>query len=64
MTGAFAICSDAVLGRFAKQLDTALDDGETSTGSFRATPTATTNAAAATSALVVDSDSYTVCLTF
>lgn len=64
MTGAFAICSDAVLGRFAKQLDTALDDGETSTGSFRATPTATTGAGATTSALVVDSDSYTVCLTF
>ncbi len=64
MTGAFAVCSDAILGKFAKQLDTTLDDGETSTGSVRATPTATTNAAATTSANIVDANSYTVCMTF
>ena len=64
MTGSFAICSDAILGKFAKQIDTTLDDGETSTGSVRATPTATTNAAATTKALVVDANSYTVCMTF
>ena len=64
MSGAYAICSDAILGKFAKQLDVTLDDGETSTGSVRATPTATTNAAATASADVVDSNSYTVCMTF
>lgn len=64
MTGAFAVCSDGILGRFAKQLDTTLDDGETSTGSVRATPTATTNAAATATASINDSASYTVCMTF
>jgi len=64
MTGAFAICSDAILGKFAKQLDTALDDGETSTGSLRAVLSTTVTGAGVTTALVVDSSSYTVCLTF
>ena len=64
MSGAYAICSDAILGKFAKQLDTALDDGETSTGSFRAVLSATATGAGVASAAVVDSDSYTGCLTF
>jgi len=64
MTGAFAICSDAILGKFAKQLDTALDDGETSTGSLRAVLSTTVTGAGVTTALVVDSSSYTACLTF
>jgi len=64
MTGAFAVCSDAILGRFARQIDTALDDGETSTGSVRATPVATTNAAATTTANINDAAPYTVCMTF
>lgn len=64
MSGAFAMCSDAILGKFAKQLDVTLDDGETSTGSVRATPTATSNAAATTTANIADANSYTVCMTF
>ena len=64
MTGAYAICSDAILGKFAKQLDTALDDGETSTGSFRAVLSATATGAGVTTATVVDANSYTGCLTF
>ncbi|MEI8362244.1 MAG: prepilin-type N-terminal cleavage/methylation domain-containing protein [Betaproteobacteria bacterium] len=64
MTGAFAICSDAILGKFAKQLDTALDDGETSTGSLRAVLSTTVTGAGVTTALVVDSSSYTACLTY
>lgn len=64
MSGAYAVCSDAILGKFAKQLDTALDDGETSTGSFRAVLSATATGAGVASAAVVDSDSYTGCLTF
>lgn len=64
MSGAYVICSDAILGKFAKQLDTALDDGETSTGSFRAVLSATASGAGVASAAVVDSDSYTGCLAF
>jgi prepilin-type N-terminal cleavage/methylation domain-containing protein len=66
MTGAFAICSDGILGQFATQLDTLLDDGETSTGSVRVTPTATTNTAAVTTAVVnaAPAAAYTVCMSF
>jgi prepilin-type N-terminal cleavage/methylation domain-containing protein len=35
MTGAYVVCSDAILGKFAKQLDTTLDDGVGNTGSVR-----------------------------
>lgn len=72
MSGAYVICSDGILGKFAKQLDVALDDGETSTGSVRATPAATTGAAAVTTASITagstatagDAAPYTVCMTF
>jgi hypothetical protein len=64
MTGAYAICSDAILGKFAIQLDTTLDDGETSTGSVRAI-TSGTAGAGMTSANVnlAPSATYTVCMT-
>lgn len=72
MSGAYVICSNGILGKFAKQLDVALDDGETSTGSVRATPAATTGAAAVTTASITagstategDAAPYTVCMTF
>jgi prepilin-type N-terminal cleavage/methylation domain-containing protein len=35
MTGAYVVCSDAILGKFAKQLDITLDDGVGNTGSVR-----------------------------
>jgi len=63
MTGAFAICSDAILGKFAKQLDITLDDGETSTGSLRAVVSGTPGAGVLSSA-VVDATTYTVCMSF
>ncbi len=64
MTGAYAICSDAILGTFATQLDTTLDDGETSTGSVRAITTGTTGAGMTTAAVnAAPSARYTVCMT-
>ncbi len=36
MSGSYIVCSDGILGKFAKQLDTTMDDGDTSTGSMRA----------------------------
>jgi prepilin-type N-terminal cleavage/methylation domain-containing protein len=40
MTGSYVVCSDLIIGRDALQIDTTLDDGETSTGNIRARPSA------------------------
>ncbi len=65
MTGTYMICSDAILGKFAKQLDTMIDDGETSTGVMRAVPSGSAvGTAGTTTATIVDASSYTVCQTF
>jgi len=65
MTGTYAFCSANLLGKFAKQLDVTLDDGNTATGSVRVIPN---NSAAAATALATtaidDASSYTVCQTF
>jgi len=67
LTGAYVICSAGILGRFAKQLDTTLDDGETSTGSMRVyastAPTVwvTSNV---TTPTIDDATTYNVCLSF
>ncbi|MDP3607476.1 MAG: prepilin-type N-terminal cleavage/methylation domain-containing protein [Methylophilus sp.] len=63
MTGAFAICSDGILGRDAVQIDIALDDGETSTGNLRAIPTGTAGAAPTTATInLTPGNAYTVCM--
>jgi prepilin-type N-terminal cleavage/methylation domain-containing protein len=66
MTGSYAVCSDLIIGRDALQIDTTLDDGETSTGNIRARPTGAAPAAAmnsATMALAANvSAQYTVCM--
>ena len=35
MTGTYQVCSEGILGKFAKQLDVQMDDGNTATGSMR-----------------------------
>ena len=63
--GSYIICSSAILGKFAKQLDTTLDDGNTATGSMLATPNYTgapASQAATATGSIVDSDSYVVCM--
>ena len=63
MTGTYNICSAGILGKFAKQLDTQLDDGNTATGSVRvALPAAPTVAIAV--GTIVDSTAYNVCIAF
>ena len=65
MTGTYQVCSGGIQGKFAKQLDIQMDDGNTATGSMRATDgTAATNNAAKATTDVVESDNYTVCMTF
>jgi prepilin-type N-terminal cleavage/methylation domain-containing protein len=63
MTGTYSICSAAILGRFVKQLDIQMDDGQTNTGSMRAATAAAPTTAVATSA-ITDDASYNVCMMF
>ena len=65
ISGAYIICSTGILGKFVKQLDTQMDDGNTETGSMMATPTTSVpalNAAATPTANINDAASYTVCM--
>lgn len=62
MTGAYIVCSDSVLGKFAKQLDTTLDDGVTDTGSMRVYSTVAGGWLA--NASVTDSVPFKVCMSF
>jgi prepilin-type N-terminal cleavage/methylation domain-containing protein len=66
MTGSYFVCSDGIQGKFAKQLDVTLDDGNTATGSLQVTAsgyTGTATAAVAT-ASIVDGTTYIVCTAF
>jgi prepilin-type N-terminal cleavage/methylation domain-containing protein len=64
----YMVCSDGILGKYAKQLDSTLDDGETASGSVRVvnSTTATTpharGAVGIGTAGINDSLSYTVCM--
>jgi prepilin-type N-terminal cleavage/methylation domain-containing protein len=71
MAGTYIVCSEGILGKFAKQLDITMDDGNTTTGSVRVMATGPRDQAAAVAAvngadLVTnpnfDSTSYTVCM--
>jgi prepilin-type N-terminal cleavage/methylation domain-containing protein len=68
MTGTYQICSTGILGKFVKQLDIQMDDGNTETGSMRATANVTSTtlsqSAAVPLAQVDDATSFTVCQTF
>jgi prepilin-type N-terminal cleavage/methylation domain-containing protein len=65
MAGTYMICSDGILGKFVKQLDTTVDDGNPSTGTMRAVPSGSAVGTAGTAtAAIVDANGYTVCLTF
>ena len=67
MTGTYQVCSAGILGKFAKQLDIQMDDGNTATGSMRVVPDGSamnTAAAAMTATNPDDATPYTVCMTF
>ncbi|MBI5920354.1 MAG: prepilin-type N-terminal cleavage/methylation domain-containing protein [Betaproteobacteria bacterium] len=77
LRGTYVACSQGILGKFAKQLDITLDDGNAQTGSLQvmdnqAAPQAATAAAIATSsaslggasAAIDEAGSYTVCMAF
>ncbi len=63
--GTYIVCSGGILGRFAKQLDIQMDDGQTDTGSMRVVADGTHNGGTAlTTANVQDATNYTVCMGF
>jgi prepilin-type N-terminal cleavage/methylation domain-containing protein len=63
MNGTYQICSESILGKFAKQLDTQMDDGNTQTGSMRAS-LMTAQATAIATASIDDATPYLVCMSF
>ena len=67
LTGSYFVCSEGIQGKFAKQLDTTLDDGNTATGSLQVMPQGYAGTAVATgtaTASIVDGTTYTVCISF
>ena len=65
MRGSFFICSAGVLGRYVKQIDTTMDDGNTAGGSVQAVATgAARGSAPVTTQNIVDGSPYTVCAAF
>ncbi len=66
LPGAYFMCSAAILGKYAKQLDLTIDDGTPDGGSLRATTGTTFTAGTPETAATAwaDSDSYTLCMGF
>ncbi len=65
MSGTYVFCSAGLLGKYAKQLDTTLDDGNTATGSIRVIANgAAAGATALATTAVDDAASFTVCMAF
>jgi len=65
MTGTYQVCSAGILGKFAKQLDIQMDDGNTATGSMRfVADNAALGTAAIATNVIDDATNYTVCTTF
>jgi prepilin-type N-terminal cleavage/methylation domain-containing protein len=65
LRGSYIVCSDAIAGKFAKQLDTTMDDGNTATGSMMVTAAGTSTAGTAVAtAAIVDDTTYLVCMGF
>jgi len=61
--GSYIICSDSIAGKFAKQMDTTLDDGNTAAGSLQVTTAGTaTGGTAVATASIVDDTPYLVCM--
>jgi prepilin-type N-terminal cleavage/methylation domain-containing protein len=65
MRGTYQICSAGILGKFVKQLDIQMDDGNTAAGSMRAHADGAALGSAATATATIDEAApYTVCMAF
>ena len=66
MNGTYIICSRGILGKYVKQLDSTMDDGNTDTGSMRAIPdpgaaTVPAGQSSVATSAIVDGQAYIVC---
>lgn len=65
MRGSFYVCSAGILGRYVRQIDTTMDDGNTAGGNVRAVvSTATRGAAAVETSAINEGQQYIVCAAF
>ncbi|MCG3186154.1 MAG: hypothetical protein IOMNBAOH_00708 [Rhodocyclaceae bacterium] len=64
MRASFYVCTGGIQGRYVRQIDTTMDDGQTNTGSIQATSGTTRASAAVAAADVNDTTVYTVCAGF
>ena len=63
LVGTYIVCSDSIPGKFAKQLDLTLDDGNTATGSVMVTAQGTSiGGTPIATAAIVDDQTYLVCM--
>ena len=64
IAGTYVICSQGILGKYVKQLDTTMDNGDTATGAMMATPVTTyaVGVAATATTSIDDGTAYVVCL--
>ncbi|MFA6013682.1 MAG: prepilin-type N-terminal cleavage/methylation domain-containing protein [Gallionellaceae bacterium] len=61
--GAYIVCSNGIAGKFVKQLDVTMDDGNTATGSLQATAQGTSSGGTAVAtAAIIDDTTYLVCM--
>jgi prepilin-type N-terminal cleavage/methylation domain-containing protein len=61
----FYVCSQGIQGRYARQIDTTIDDGNTKTGAVRAIPDGAETVTDATEILPQnDAELYTICQAF
>ena len=69
--GSYVVCSQGILGKFAKQLDITIDDGNTATGSLQVMANQSANQTTAVApvpntagggTVIDDATSYTVCM--
>jgi prepilin-type N-terminal cleavage/methylation domain-containing protein len=63
LTGSYIVCSDGIAGKFAKQLDITMDDGQSDKGSMQAVTAGTTVPTAGITPLN-DDTTYLVCMGF
>ena len=66
MTGSYFVCSEGIQGKFAKQMDITMDDGNTAGGSVRvaAGPYSGTALSAVATTDIADNTTYIVCSGF
>jgi hypothetical protein len=64
LKGSYILCSKGILGKFAKQMDVTMDDGNTAAGSIQVKDDTSADPVAVATASISDATPYTVCMGF